>query len=108
VPHQWLGVSFQAKFDIYGTSSTCWPVAYVGIGYYDAVGNQLGETRIYHHNSYCTWVPTGTLSLIEVTNPDWTQYDIDIAQEIAQHLPGVNPADVRQVRVALADTTAGG
>ena len=108
VPHPWLAVSFQARFDIVGTSSSCWPVAYVGIGYFDNANNLLGETRIYHHDSYCTWVPTGTLSLIEVTNPDWTQYDIDVGLELSQHLPGVNPADIRQVRISLADTTAGG
>jgi hypothetical protein len=108
VPHPWLGVSFWAKFEIAGTSSSCWPAAYVGIGYFGDANNLLGETRVYHHNSYCTWVPTGTLSLIEVTNPDWTQYYVDVGQELNEHLPGVNPADIRQVRISLADTTAGG
>jgi hypothetical protein len=108
VPHSYLGVSFHAKFDVYGTSSTCWPVAYVGIGYLDDANNLLGETRVYHHNTYCTWVPTGTLSLIEVTNPDWTEYYVDVVQELSEHLPGVNPADIRKVRISLADTTAGG
>jgi hypothetical protein len=108
VPGPVLSLSFWAKFGIYGASSTCWPVAYVGVGYHDATGQLLGETRVYYHDTYCTWTSTSTMSLIEVTNPDWTQYSIDIAQELSQHLPGVNPADVRKLSVALVDTTAGG
>ena len=108
VRHQYLAVSFRAKFDLAGSSSSCWPVAYVGVGYYGDSDSLLGETRVYHHNTYCTWVPTGTLSLIEVTNPDWTEYNIDVAEELREHLPGVDPGDIRQLRVRLADSTAGG
>jgi len=108
VPHHWMAVSFRAAFAIAGGSSTCWPVAYVAIGYLNSADELLGETRVYYHNSYCTWVPSATLSLIDVTNPDWTQYQVDVEEELRLHLPGVNPADVRQIRVSLADSTAGG
>ncbi|MBM3322646.1 hypothetical protein FJY69_04130 [candidate division WOR-3 bacterium] len=103
-----LDVSFWAKFQIGGGSSTCWPVACVVVGYYNATNTLLGETRFYYHNSYCTWTSSSTLHLIEVTNPDWTRYSFNVAEELAQNLPGVNPAQVQRVEVALFDTTSGG
>ncbi len=103
-----VDVSFWAKFQVGGGSSTCWPVACVVIGYYTVTNALLGETRFYHHNEYCTWTSSSTLHLIEVTNPDWVQYSLNVAEELAQHLPGVNPNLVRRVEVALFDTTAGG
>jgi hypothetical protein len=103
-----LELSFWAAFGIGGTSSTCWPVSGVNVEYYDASDVLLGQTRFYYHNEYCTWTPSGTLSLIEVTNPDWTQYSLNIAEELNQNLPGVNPGDVAKIGIALVDTTAGG
>jgi hypothetical protein len=108
VPGITLILDFWAKFDIAGTSSTCWPVASVTLSYLDAANNVLGETRVYHHNEYCTWVPSGTLSLIPVTNPDWSQYTIDVAAELSANLPGVNPGNISRVKVSVFDTTAGG
>jgi hypothetical protein len=108
VPGVTLILDFWAKFEIYGPSSSCWPVASVNLSYLDASNNVLGETRVYCHDQYCTWVPTSTLSLIEVTNPGWNQYTIDVAQELGANLPGVNPGEVSKVTVALSDTTAGG
>jgi len=104
----WLDVSFWAKFAIGGGSATCWSVACMTIGYYDASDARLGETRFYHHNSYCNWTSTPTMHLIDVTNPDWNQYSLNISEELADHLPGVNPNSVRRVEVALFDTTGGG
>jgi hypothetical protein len=108
VPGPLTTLSFQAAFAIYGASSSCWPVACVTVGYCDASSNLLGETRYYYHDSYCTWAPTSTLSLINVTDPNWNRYELNVADELNQHLPGVNPGMVTKLRVALFDTTAGG
>jgi hypothetical protein len=108
VPGVTVGLDFWARFEIAGTSTTCWPVACVTVGYLDAASTRLGETRIYYHNSYCTWTPTSTLSLIEVTSPDWTEYELNVADELSQHLPGIDPGAVAKLEVALYDTTAGG
>jgi len=108
VPGPILHLSFWASFAVGGGSSTCWPVASVDVVYRDDAGTPLGTTKVYYHNEYCTWVPDPTLGLVEVTTPDWTQYSLDIADELSQHLPGVNPGDVRKITVALSDTTAGG
>ena len=108
VPGPALHLSFWASFALGGGSSSCWPVACMEVGYLDADGNRLGATRFYYHNSYCTWTPSGTLSLIEVTDPAWNQYELDVADELSLHLPGVNPGDVCRIEVALVDTTSGG
>jgi hypothetical protein len=108
VPGIVLLLTFDASFAIGGGSSTCWPVAYVGISYYDNTDTKLGETRICYRNSYCTWTPSPTLSLTDITNPDWTTYTVNIVDELGERLPGVNPGDVARIGVALVDTTAGG
>jgi hypothetical protein len=108
VPGPFLLLSFSASFAIGGGNTACWPVASVVVSYKNESGLVLGETRFYHHNVYCNWVPGPTLSLVEITNPDWNQYTLDIAEELNQHLPDVNPADVFKVEVALWDTITGG
>ena len=108
VPGVTVSLSFQAKFDIYSSSATCWPVAAVTVGYLDASNTLLGETRYYYHDQYCSWVPSGRLSLIDITSPDWSTYHLDVAQEVSQNLPDVDPGAVSKVRVAFYDTTSGG
>jgi hypothetical protein len=109
VPGPLLQLNFTAKFALGGgTSSTCWPVASFAVSYYDALDNKLGETRFYLHDSNCTWIATPTLSLIEVSSLDWQNYQLNIADELNTNLPGVDPALVMRVGVALFDTTAGG
>jgi len=108
VPGPALHLSFRANFGIGAGSSTCWPVACVAVGYLDSDDNRLGETRFFYHNEYCDWVPSGTFSLINVTDPNWNQYELDVADELSQNLPDVDPGDVSRIEVALLDTTSGG
>lgn len=108
VPSANLDLNFWANFGIGGGSSTCWPVAAVFVEYYDLIGSFLGETRIYYHNAYCNWRNTPTCHLIDVTNPDWQQYELNIMDEISNNLPGVNSAEVKKVGVSLYDYTSGG
>ncbi len=107
VPGIALTLSFWAKFFQSGGTSTCWPAACVQVRYYDANTSLLGETR-YFYSTYATWVPSPTLSLYRITNPDWNYYELNIADEITQNLPGVNPADVAKIEVALWSYTYSG
>ena len=107
VPGTHAVLTFWASFNI-GQPGSCWPVSCVAASYYDASGTWLGETRFYLHTASCTWTPTSTMNLIDVTTTNWTQYTLDIASEVSQHLPGVNPDLVSKVGVALFDTTSGG
>ena len=103
-----LDLSFWASFELGGGSSSCWPVASVTVSYRDAAGTVLGETRFYYHNQYCNWTSSQTLHLIDVANPGWQQYDLDVVRELALNLPGVDTRLVRQVGVALYAYTSGG
>lgn len=107
VPGIALQLSFWAKFANSGGTSTCWPAACFQIRYYDADTNLLGETR-YYYSQYANWVPSPTLSLYQITNPDWTRYELNIADELTANLPGVNPSDIVFVEVALWSYTHSG
>jgi hypothetical protein len=102
VPGSDLELRLDGRLRIGGGSSTCWPVAAVILHYRDAAGTSLGNSRIYLHNQYCTWVSGDTQHLIDITTPDvWTEYSLDVRNEIAANLPGINPDAVRKVTVDL-------
>jgi hypothetical protein len=102
-----LELSFWASFAEAGGSSTCWPAACFSVCYRDAADALLGETR-YYYSTYANWTSTSTLSLIRVTDPNWRQYTLSIADELSEHLPGVNPGDVARIEVALYSYTYSG
>jgi hypothetical protein len=107
VPSTLLELSFWASFEEAGGSSSCWPAACFSVCYYNSSLTLLGETR-YYYSTYANWVPTGVLSLCRVTSPGWTQYTLNIADELSQNLPGVNPGDVARIEVALYSYTCSG
>jgi hypothetical protein len=95
-----LDLTFWASFAESSGTSTCWPAACFSVCYYDAAMTLLGETR-YYYSTYADWVPSGTLSLYRVTDPNWTEYTLNIAEELGNNLPGVDPGNVARVEVAL-------
>jgi uncharacterized protein (DUF779 family) len=102
VPSVNLALTFDARFEIGGGSSTCWPVASFVVRYLDASGVSLGNSKIYLHDQYCTWAVSDTQSLIDITTPGvWTPYSLDIASELSTHLPGIDPASVSKLTVDL-------
>jgi hypothetical protein len=107
VPGPMLELNFTACFAESGGTSSCWPAACFSICYLDANDVVLGETR-YYYSTYATWTPTATLNLIHTYDPNWTQYTLDIVDELSQNLPGVNPGDVVKVEVALYAYTYSG
>ncbi len=108
VPGADLAFSIDARLRIGGGSSTCWPTCAVVLSYVDAADAELGSTMILLRSEYCTWVESDTLHFIDVTAPGaWVTYNIDVADEIAQYLPGVNPAEVAKLRVELYSYDSG-
>ena len=102
VPSADLELSLDGRLTIGGISATCWPVAAFVVSYLNDAGRELGSTMLIARDQYCEWNESDTLNFIDVTSPgDWVDYDLDIAQEIADNLPGVNADDVRKVRVEL-------
>lgn len=102
IPGVNLTLTFDGRFEIGGGSSTCWPVASFVVRYLDSTGASLGNTQVYLHDQYCTWATDDTQSLIDVTTPGvWTQFSLDIADELSTHLPGIDPASVRKLTIDL-------
>jgi hypothetical protein len=107
VPSSLLELSFRAAFAESAGSSTCWPAACVSVFYYNATDALLGESK-YYYSTYANWTSSPTLSLHQVTDPAWTQYSLNIEQELATNLTGVDPAQISKVGVAMVAYCSGG
>ena len=99
VPGSDLTLSFDARLVQGLGSSTCWPVAAMFVRYLDAAGAEPGATCFNNHSVYSDWGDNDTMNLIEVTSFDWNHYELNIANELATNLPGINAANVAQVMV---------
>jgi hypothetical protein len=75
--------------------------ACVILQYLDVNDSVLGETRIYARTGGCDWTSSATLHLIPAPDTTrWHNYAFNVADELG-NLPGVNPAQVRRVRLGL-------
>lgn len=102
VPGTDLSFGFDGRLRMAGGSSTCWPVGAVVLSYLNSSGGELGSTMFILRNEFCDWVESDTLHFIDVTLPgEWVDYRLDVAQELTDNLPGVNPAQVRKTQVQL-------
>jgi uncharacterized protein (DUF779 family) len=102
IPNVNLTLTFDGHLEIGGGSSTCWPVAAFVVRYLDSSGVSLGNTKLYLHDQYCDWAASDTQSLIDVTSPGvWTQFSLDIADELSKNLPGVGAANVKKLTIDL-------
>jgi hypothetical protein len=102
VPNVNLNFSLYGRLRIGGGSSTCWPVAAIILRYLNSAGVELGNSKMYIHTEYSTWANSDTAHLIEINTPEtWETYGLDVAQEIASNLPGVNPSEVGKVTIEL-------
>jgi hypothetical protein len=102
VPSAALNLSFQANIEVIGGMITCWPAAAVCVEYRNSTSTVLGETRYYKWGAGCTWTSSPTLHLVPCNAiGGWAHYGLNIADEIAANLPGVNPTQVARVSVSL-------
>lgn len=102
VPGPDLEFRMDGRLRIGGGSSSCWPVAAIILRYRDASGTSLGNSRIYLHDQYCTWVDSDTQHLIDITSPDvWEEYSLNVQDELTNNLIGINPNAVRKITVDL-------
>jgi len=108
VPGVDLTFSFDGRFRIEGGSSTCWPTGAVILSYLDGTEAELGCTMVLLRNQYNDWVESDTMNFHDVEVPgEWEHYEFGVAEEIDNHLPGVNRADVAKVKVQLFSYTNG-
>ncbi|MCX7995454.1 MAG: hypothetical protein N3A65_06770 [candidate division WOR-3 bacterium] len=101
--------TFSAKAKLYAYDNNAdtltWAAAAIRIIYRNSAGTLLGETRICRFTTPCPWQNTSTIHLILANDTLWNNYSFNLQTELG-NLPGVNPANVKKVEIALYDTTA--
>jgi len=100
-------LTFKADLCLYAhfTEPTNWAAAGCRITYLDSARAPLGETRIYVATARCPWQSSSTLHLIPAADSFWHSYELDIAAELLDNLPGVDTSLVRFISVGLKDTS---
>jgi hypothetical protein len=100
-----LDVQFEARLNALAVDgSGAWVAAGLSLTYCDIDGAPLGQTVIAALGDACPWTSTPTFHLIEhglIVPGQWSSYTIDIANELALRLPGVDADEVRELEVAL-------
>ena len=104
IPTTDLEFSVYAKIYAYDNHSTAWCGAGVIISYLNGSGGLLGDTRICMRSTQCPWTNSSIRHIIQVNDSMWHNYEFNIDTELT-NLPGVNPAAVKKIEVALFDTT---
>ncbi|MBN2362915.1 hypothetical protein JXL83_02160 [candidate division WOR-3 bacterium] len=98
-------IVFSADIKLFASAtSTSWSAAALVIGYIDAENSLLGETRICDRTSYCPWISTPTIHLMEATDSMWHYYTFNLSDELT-NLSGINPDNVQKIRIELLDTS---
>jgi hypothetical protein len=93
-----------AKMNAYSTVPSDWAAAAVIVSYMNESSTILGETRITYKTVGCPWTNTSTLHVMSVGDVSWQDFSFNLNDELTMNLPGVNPAEVAKIRVALYDT----
>ena len=107
------GLRFRASFkpnsieNLYGIGYAGFP--YVGLGYIDKEGNNLGNTWCFSSEGFFIDLPgaqelpnrTSTRHYIQVSNNAWVTVEISIEQELQDHLPGIDPAKIDSILVVF-------
>lgn len=97
-----VDTQFSLRAQLWSESgSVSWTAAAVIIGYVDDGGLTLGETALCNFTRWCPWESRADFHVIEVAGGVWETHTLDLAAELAQHLPAVDPDDVRFLRVSL-------
>ena len=101
-----LALAFGADLSLYAhiTEPVNWTAASCRLTYRDSLLAPLGETRIFMATARCTWHSGPTIHLIRVADSAWHRYELDIAAEMRENLPGIDPARVKFITVHLRDT----
>jgi hypothetical protein len=108
IPHIYLRFSFSGKLlaKELNPSAPYWAFSSVILEYLDEEANYLGRTMFIYKTPHCSVANNERQHLIEITDTLWNDYQINLFEELA-NLPGINPFDVKKIRVALFDSTNG-
>jgi hypothetical protein len=92
-------LTFAARVQVSATAGA-WAAAGLAVGYLDARGLTLAETRICASTRDCPWEDSPVLHLISIGGEEWQNQALDIAEDLT-HFPGLDPERIRRVRVSL-------
>jgi len=99
IPNLDVDFAVNAKIAAAATS-TAWAAGAISITYLNGDGFKLGETRFFYGSTYCSWESSNTTHLIPVTPNLWQELTLNLEEEMS-NLPGVNPADVSKLKIAM-------
>ena len=105
IPSTNVNFSADVKVYAYDNHSSAWAGAAIQIVYLNSSGTRLGETRIFYGSTQCPWTNSSTMHAISAIDSLWHTYSFNVASELSTYLPGVNPANVARIKVALFDST---
>ncbi|MCK4574804.1 hypothetical protein KAU34_00180 [candidate division WOR-3 bacterium] len=100
IPATNLDFSANAKLYAWDNSGSAWAGAGLVLSYFDYSVMLLGETYICARSTQCPWSNSSTTHIIEAADSAWHDYSFNIENELT-NLSGVNPSDVKKIRVSL-------
>jgi hypothetical protein len=103
-----LEFSTWARFHAETSKPDYYAAASIRLGFLDANGTSLGETRIHYVAGNAPLANSSTLHLIPVSRQDtWQQFSVDLGRELAENLKDVDPTRVKRLRVSLESFGSG-
>jgi hypothetical protein len=94
-------LSFDARF-LLGGSLSCNPSARVAVGFLTDANQELGRTEWCLPSPDTAWSSGDTCFFRRVPEAGvWHSYSLSLRAELADHLKGVNPADVKRLRIVI-------
>jgi hypothetical protein len=108
LPSTAFAFTTRAKFSAEATKPEYYSYSAVVLAYEDKTGRELGQTRIQYGTDEAPAQSGPTLHVIPV--PDsatWTDYTVNIADELKKNLKGIAPSKVARLRVAFEAFNSG-
>lgn len=103
IPTIHIDFSVQLKCNAWDNYTGAWAAAGVIVGYLDESNVFLGDTRICMYSPDCPWQNSATCHIIDVNDTQWHDYEFNINEELA-NLPGIDPLEVKKIKVTLIDS----
>jgi len=100
--------STRARFRCQATREPYYATSSILLGFLDKDGETLGETRIYAAAGVLPWKASDRLNLIRASAAGkWQDYSLNLRDELQANLRGVDPAEVKRLRVSLESFCSG-
>lgn len=100
LPDLFYMLMFDARFTV-GGSISCNPVARISTVYLDGSNRQLGRTEWYLSGSRAFSSSDTCHRQVVASAGVWTGFELNISDELADSLSGVNPASVKRLRIVV-------